>query len=179
MSQPEPARPAKLVIGLFMQDKSLLAAPAAELVKRFGSIDMVSPWFPFDFTNYYLKEMGDALYRRILVFGPLIKQSRLAEIKRFTNEIEKEHAHNGRRQVNIDPGYLLQERFVLATGKNFAHRIYVGDGIYADLTLVYQKKGYKPLPWTYPDYAHASMCSFLGQIRDKYIIDLKAYAEGK
>ena len=77
------------------------------------------------------------------------------------------------RQVNIDPGFLLMERLVLATGKNFAHRIYIGKCIYADLTLIYQKNGYQPLPWTYPDYAHESIRNFLILVRNKYMEDLK------
>jgi hypothetical protein len=91
----------------------------------------------------------------------------------FTNDLEHEHSSNGKRVVNIDPGYLLHERFVLATGKNYSHRIYIGKGIYADLTLIYAKGGFKPLPWTYPDYASEIIITFLEQVRKKYTIDLK------
>ncbi|MBU1181627.1 MAG: DUF4416 family protein, partial [Proteobacteria bacterium] len=72
-----------------------------------------------------------------------------------------------------DPGYMLCERFVLATGKNYTHRIYIGDGIYADLTLIYQKSGFKKLPWTYPDYYNEKMVSYLKAVREKYMVDLK------
>ena len=84
---------------------------------------------------------------------------------------------DGKRSVNIDPGYLLYERFVLATGKNYSHRIYVGQGIYADLTLIFQKGAYRPLPWTYPDYADAPMADFLMEVRHKYGEDIKKPAE--
>ena len=76
--------------------------------------------------------------------------------------------------MNLDPGYLLYERFVLATGKNFSHRIYIGRGIYADLTLVYQKGAYRSLPWTYPDYAADTMRAFLTTVREHYAADLAA-----
>ena len=81
----------------------------------------------------------------------------------------------GRRRVNLDPGYLLLERFVLASGKNFTHRIYIGQGIYADLTLMFQKGAFRTLPWTYPDYAARDMQSFLTQVRRKYAADLAVH----
>jgi hypothetical protein len=118
--------------------------------------------------------MGAPLYRRVFSFERLIAQEQLAEIKCRTNSLETKLSTQGRRSVNIDPGYLLFERFVLATGKNYTHRIYIGRGIYADLTLIYQKGAYRPLPWTYPDYAAPQMGSFLVKVRQKYGADLKA-----
>jgi len=173
MSHPQPPKPAKLLIGLFTKKRERMAAAAADLMESFGSIDMVSPLFPFDFTTYYEKEMGFPLFRRIFVFKSLIQQEDLADIKLRTNAIETLYSADGMRQVNIDPGFLLMERLVLATGKNFAHRIYIGKCIYADLTLIYQKNGYQPLPWTYPDYAHGSIRDFLILVRNKYMEDLK------
>ncbi|MBI5593638.1 MAG: DUF4416 family protein [Deltaproteobacteria bacterium] len=173
MSHPQSPKPAKLVIGLFTRKRELMAAVVADLMESFGPIDLVSPLFPFDFTTYYEKEMGTALVRRIFVFKSLIQQDDLADIKLRTNAIETLFSADGMRQVNIDPGYLLMERLVLATGKNFAHRIYIGKRIYADLTLIYQKNGYQPLPWTYPDYAHDTIRDFLILVRNKYMEDLK------
>lgn len=96
-------------------------------------------------------------------------QDRLADIKHTTNAIEARFAANGRRRVNIDPGYLTMERFVLATGKNFTHRVYLEQGIYADLTLLYQHNDFTPLPWTYPDYAGSEMRHFLLMVRERYV----------
>ena len=172
MSVPQPAKPAKLVVGLFTARQSLLESIAEILTKQFGPIDLVSPWFLFDQTTYYHPEMGAPLYRWLLVFEPLIRQNDLARIKRFTNGVEAEFATDSRRAVNLDPGYLLHERFVLATGKNFTHRIYMEDGIYADLTLIYQKGNYRALPWTYPDYREPQMLQFLDLVRRKYGFNL-------
>lgn len=172
MSLPKAPKPAKLIIGLFMKEKHLMEKIAAELIKAFGSIDMVSSWFPFDYTGYYEPEMSAPLYRRMLAFKELVRQSALADIKILTNEIESNFSPKEKRLVNIDPGYLLKERFVLATGKNFAHRIYIGNKIYADLTLIYTKGEFKKLPWTYPDYSAKNMQSFLRQVRKKYVADL-------
>jgi hypothetical protein len=173
MSLPQPPKPAKLIIGLFTHDQELASAAAPLLVEQFGPLDMVSPWFPFDFTDYYEKEMGSPLFRRLLVFKPLIQQDTLADIKLATNAVESQFTLNGCRQINIDPGYLLLERLVLATGKNYAHRIYIGKDIYADLTLIFHNNGFQPLPWTYPDYAHDAIRNFLMMVRKKYRMDLK------
>ena len=91
----------------------------------------------------------------------------------MTNALETEFSVDQKRRVNIDPGYLVLERFVLATGKNFAHRIYLGRSIYADLTLVYRRGGFQTLPWTYPDYAAETMLKFLDQVRQKYVLEMK------
>lgn len=173
MSLPQTPKPAKLVIGLFMKDKGLIEPLATELTNRFGPVDTVSCWLVFDFTSYYAREMGTPLFRRMFSFKNLIRQSDLAAIKLITNEIEKTYAVDNKRRVNIDPGYMLQERFVLATGKNFSHRIYIGQGIYADLTLIYQKGAFQTLPWTYPDYADETMHKYLLQVRHRYVLNLK------
>jgi Domain of unknown function (DUF4416) len=172
MSKPREPKSAKLVIGLFMKDRALFEPLVAELVSEFGALDLVSRWMPFDYTAYYEQEMGTPLFRRLLAFNSLIQQLDLAGIKLATNRLEDQYADNGRRRVNIDPGYLLYERFVLASGKNFCHRIYVGQKIYADLTLIYQQGGYETLPWTYPDYADRPIISFLEQVRARYAVDL-------
>lgn len=173
MSRPQPPSPAKLVIGLFMKDKALLPPLAETLVDAFGPVDLVSPWLSFDYTNYYEPEMGAPLFRRILAFKSLIAQEDLSAIKLETNRLEGDHTDHNQRRVNIDPGYLLLERFVLATGKNFSHRIYIGSNIYADLTLTYSKGAFQTLPWTYPDYASTEIRQFLLQVRHKYSMDMK------
>ncbi|MBW2740925.1 MAG: DUF4416 family protein, partial [Deltaproteobacteria bacterium] len=97
----------------------------------------------------------------------------------ITNKIEKKYSKNDKRLINIDPGYMLQERFVLATGKNYAHRIYIGMDIYADLTLIYQKGSFKKLAWTYPDYTEKNMLAYLEMVRNKYAVDLKMRSEAE
>ena len=173
MSLPQPPTPAKLIVGFFLRDKTLAADIARALQDRFGPLDMISAWLDFDFTTYYEREMGAPLSRRLIVFQSLVEQTELAAIKRLTNALEQTSQRQGRRRVNIDPGYLLPERFVLATGKNFTHRIYIGQGIYADLTLIYQKGAFRTLPWTYPDYADQLLIDFLTLVRKKYMLDLK------
>ncbi|WP_457553433.1 DUF4416 family protein [Desulfobacula sp.] len=175
MSIPKNPDAAKLVIGCIMNDKKLIETLFPLLEEAFGPVDMISCWLDFAYTDYYYKEMGTPLFRKVFVFNNLIAQDMLALIKEKTNEIEHGFAIEQKRSVNIDPGYLLSSRFILATGKDYSHRIYIGHKIYADLTLMYSKKhGFKTLEWTYPDYASEGLISFLSKVRDKYILDLKA-----
>lgn len=176
MSRPSRPKPAKLVVGAFMADRRRFPRLATDLEGLWGSIDIVSPWLPFDYTDYYHAEMGSPLYRRMVSFQALVPQEQLVAVKLATNRLEESYRAPQGRRLNIDPGYLLLERFVLATGKNFAHRIYLAEGIYADLTLIFQRGGFTSLPWTYPDYADQRMLAFLDRVRAKYAADLKAAA---
>jgi hypothetical protein len=173
MSTPKAPDPAKLVVSVFMKEQQVFDQIFDRLEQIAGPCDIISKWLDFDFTDYYYKEMGSPLYRRLIAFKPLIEQASLASIKLATNSLEKACLDGGNRQVNIDPGYLLSSRFVLATGKEYSHRIYIGHNIYADLTLMYTKKGFKTLEWTYPDYASSAVTGFLEKVRNKYLLDLK------
>ena len=179
MSQPKEPMPAKLVVSVFLKEKTRIKSVVEALMDNFGPVDLISAWMPFDWTTYYQREMGRPLYRRMMAFNRLIEQDALPDIKLNTNHIEKQHGVDNKRCVNIDPGYLLLERFVLATGKNFSHRIYIGKRIYADLTLVYKKGGFRALPWTFPDYADPGMHVFLEKVREKYAFDLKQKSSDK
>ena len=174
MSRPQVAQPAKLVISILLNDLTLLAEVSAALSSTFGPVDITSGWFDFNYTDYYRDEMGSPLRRRMFAFRQLVAQEDLSAIKLHTNALEAVYTLSGRRRVNIDPGYLLYERFVLATGKNYTHRIYIGQGIYADLTLIFQKGRYRPLPWTYPDYASHEIGDFLMHVRTQYASDIKS-----
>jgi hypothetical protein len=107
-------------------------------------------------------------------FAKLVWPEFLVDAKLWAQEIEQSFlSENGARQVNVDPGYLAAERFVLATGKNFVHRIALTKGVYADLTLIYSGRSFQSLPWTYPDYAGKDIQGFLGQVRKKYFFDIQ------
>ncbi|MCP3900201.1 MAG: DUF4416 family protein [Desulfobacteraceae bacterium] len=172
MSIPKKPLPAKLLIGFFMQEKEIFDEILTIIKEKLGIIDIISPWFDFDYTDYYEKEMGNNLFRRIIVIKDLIEQEELAKIKNITNLIEKSYESDGKRKINIDPGYMLPSRFILATGKDFSHRIYIGENIYADLTLIFKNGDFHTLEWTYPDYAARDMRDFLLKVRGKYLLDL-------
>jgi hypothetical protein len=173
VSTPKKPDAAKLVISVFMNDKLLFDELLPVLEKAFGATEQISDWFDFDYTDYYKGEMGGPLFRRMISFGSLVAQDDLALIKETTNAMEKNWAVNGQRNLNLDPGYLLLSRFVLATGKDFSHRIYIGRGIYAEVTLMFKKGKFQSLAWTYPDYASTEMTRFLMDVRRGYVADLK------
>ena len=173
MSRPGQAEPVKLVFSVFAKDTSLLNETIEILSSSYGQPDFVSAIQLFNYTDYYDSEMGDGLVRRFLSMEKLIRPEHLPDIKLATNEVENKSASELRRQVNIDPGYISKSHLILATGKAYTHRPYLRDGIYADLTLVYQGKKFCALPWTYPDYADEKQLLMLSKIRAKYLLQLK------
>ena len=177
MSSPHEAEDVKLISSLFSPHKELIGKVIAELEQIFGPTDWISPELFFDRTKYYTKEMSWPLHRRFVSFEPLIRPRRIVEIKLTTNRIENEKLLEGKRQINIDPGYISLERLVLATGKNYTHRIYLSKGIYADLSLVFRKGSFYPLQWTYKDYASPEIIAFFNNVRERYKKQLRGIAD--
>ena len=161
--------PVMLVAGVLAQTPALADAAEAALEREFGSMSRRSPDVPFDYTDYYEPEMGPKLTRRWVAFARLIEPDRLAAAKLATNRLELEFTEEGRRKVNLDPGLLSLHSLVLATTKDFAHRIYLGDGIFAEVTLLFESGEFRALPWTYPDYKSATCLEFLVQCREQML----------
>jgi hypothetical protein len=170
MSQPQAAQQAKLIAGILFGDFQIHEYALLGLEREFGSLDFLTEPEPFTYTTYYEREMGTGLYRQTIAFQDLLSPEILPDIKLLTNGLEQKLALcEKKRRVNIDPGLLSEERLILATGKNYIHRIYLRSGIYADLTLIFQKGRYLPLPWTYPDYRTPSILHFFGVLRQKLV----------
>jgi len=165
MGLPAPFSPAKLVCAVLLRDTLLLEKLTARLRREFGEIDFQSEPLAFDFTEYYRNEMGSGLLRVFFSFATLMDPARLSDAKLATNHIEEEFSADGARQVNVDPGLLFESRFVLATTKDYSHRIPLQNGIYAEVTLLYTQKQFRPLPWTYPDYRSSEYHRILSRIR--------------
>jgi hypothetical protein len=168
--------PWKLVMGLLFSGEIQPPSLNSRLEAEFGPVDYQSPVLPFTFTTYYQNEMGDAIFRRFISFGNLVQPETLADIKILTNSIEEEYLSASGRQVNLDPGLLSLSRFILATTKDNSHRIPLRKGIYAELTLQFAQKDFRPLPWTYPDYATREYRDILKKIRDIFRDNLKQNA---
>ncbi len=173
MSEPKQPEPVKLISSIFAGSKDSITLSIKKLSALFGSVDYISTFIAFDFTGYYEAEMGGSLIRRFITFEKLISPERLPEIKGMTNAIEKELVEKDNRRVNIDPGYMAQAHLILATGKAYTHRPYLKNGIYADLTLIYRHNSFRPLDWTYPDYAEERTVGLFNTIRKHYLIQLK------
>ena len=166
-----PARTFLSVLSARWDDFWLVLRP--QLAELLGAIDYESDLIPFTQTAYYDLELGTPISRRILSFARPLPMDDLPAVKLATNRIESEWNPSGRRIFNLDPGYVTQERLVLATGKNFSHRIYLENGIWADLTLIFHKGDWFDLPWTFPDYATTEIKMHLTRIRDLYKRDLQ------
>ena len=177
MSIPKESTEVKLVSSLFSTEDDLIRNVIKEMEGHFGSVDWVSEKLVFDRTEYYAKEMGWPLFRRFISFSELISPDYLVDIKLLTNTIENGHLVKKRRKINIDPGYISLERLVLATGKNYTHRIYLDKGVFADLTLVFHGGTFMPLIWTYPDYANEKFIRYFNMVRVRYLRYLRE--EGK
>jgi hypothetical protein len=158
----------KLFASILFRGNENLLKTLDMLSAKIGAIDEQTTVAPFLHTNYYEKEMGRDLMRTFILFGAPIEREALPEVKLITNEIEQFFAFGKKRTVNVDPGYVALEHVILATTKGYAHRVHLKNGIYADLTLMYRNGTYRPLEWTYPDYAEAQTISLFLQWREHY-----------
>ncbi|MFQ5442171.1 MAG: DUF4416 family protein [Thermodesulfobacteriota bacterium] len=164
----------KLVVSIFSVDDGLFLPVLKGLEERFGPVDFLSEPLKFDLTDYYNKEFGEgAKTRKVASFQELINTGDMPEIKVFSNGLEENYLKEGGRRINIDPGYITLERFVLASCKNFSHRVHIGGGVYADLTLVFREGSFRALDWTYPDYLEGAMVGVLMEIRRRYAFKIK------
>lgn len=165
MGIPREPAPAKLVMAMLAPQEEWFDRAEGALQKRFGPIDYRSDTLPFGYTTYYAPEFGGGLLRRFAAFERLIDQGQLAAIKTWTNGLEQEWAEAGNRRINLDPGYMTLAKFVLATTKDHSHRVYLGQGIYGEVTLSYRDRDWRPWPWTYPDYRSEAYRRILHEIR--------------
>jgi len=170
---------AKFIAAVMVNAAELLVEVKRILQTSFGPIDLESDVYPFTFTDYYASEMGTELRKQILSFDGLLDASELAMRKLRSNEIEAQFAirriEGLRRRVNIDPGYVTDSKLVLASTKDFSHRVYIGEGIFGEVTLRYSRTaGFGPLEWTYPDYRTDLVLDFLHSVRTRYMEQLRS-----
>ncbi|GJQ48823.1 hypothetical protein KsCSTR_40430 [Candidatus Kuenenia stuttgartiensis] len=170
-------KPANLIIGVLSGVQVLFAQIGETLEGYFGEIDLRSNIQPFHYTRYYNDEMGEGILRQFFSFERLIMPDEIAAIKIKTNALEEAIASEEKyvvaRPVNIDPGYINESRLILASTKDFSHRIYLRDGIYAEVTLDYRQGKYESFPWTFPDYKSSEYQEFFLLVRGHYVKKLK------
>ena len=155
-------------------DPALFKKAALHLAKIFGPVDFTSDIITFDQTSYYEKEMGRNLQRQFISFKRLILPAKLILIKRQANKLEFKLSQNRQhRAINLDPGYLEYGKLVLATTKDHQHRLYLGQGIFGEVTLRYTNGSFTPWEWTYPDYATQEYINIFNHIRKLYQKQIK------
>ena len=172
MALPRSPTPALFVLAAFSRYEDAFLAARTELEHSFGPIALTSEPFAFDQTAYYEPTMGPGLRKCLWAFHDLIVPDRLPELKHHTNALEASISASGSyaeaRPINLDPGYLVLGKFLLATTKDQAHRVYLRDGIYAEVTLRYHAGAFHPWDWTYADYRLPEVLAFLEQARTFY-----------
>lgn len=174
IQEPEPV---KLIVAMLSNRLDLFPEAMQKLSRVYGPVDFSSAPIPFTFTSYYDEEMGSGLMRQFCSLQRLIDPSLLSDVKIFSTEIERESARDVegelKRGINIDPGYIALSKLVLASTKERSHRIYIGKGIYAEVTLQYEKKRFNPWHWTYPDFRSEEYLRICSHIREIYVQQLR------
>ncbi|MEN6578015.1 MAG: DUF4416 family protein [Phycisphaerales bacterium] len=172
--------PVKLIVGILASDERCLAAAREAVLGALGPADLFSEVWAFDQTDYYADELGPRVLRQFVSIEQLIDPGDLANIKHRTNEIEQQLAAvlamPFPRPVNLDPGVIEPSKLILASTKNFAHRIYIGRKMYAEVTLVFDKGQWRLLPYTFPDYKRAEYHEFFSMVRSRLVEQLRQQA---
>ena len=172
---PTEAPGAFLFFGVFTHYAALLEETRRRVEDRFGPMHPlgISPVYPFPETRTYAREMGSPLVRQFFVLSELQPQDCLATIKRETIAMEEAIRNMEQfavdRPVNIDPGLLNDCRVILASTKDYAHRIYRGRGIWEEITLIFRHGQFETLPWTYPDFRAPTYHAFFEQLRNELL----------
>ena len=170
--------PVKLIVGILAASEDCLRAAIEALTQEFGQLDCVSDVWAFTQTDYYKNETGENILRQFVSVEKLIDPGSLAEIKHTTNKLEQKLADKLNlglsRPVNLDPGIIEPSKLILATTKNYSHRIYIGEKMYAEVTLIFDKGCWHPLPYTYPDYKQQCYFDFFDKVRTRLVEQLRS-----
>jgi len=177
MGTPREPKPVKLFIALLAAHDELFSQVENDLSALFGPIDSAGAILSWTVSDYYESEMGAGLRRRFISFDRLISPEALADIKHKTHNVEDSYPRadgtGRRRRVNIDPGYIDAGKVVLASAKGATHRVYLHSGIYGEMTLLYYDGSFRPFPYTYSDYLWPETMAFLGNLRARYLEQVK------
>ena len=172
---PKEPEPVKLFHGILYSDEQKLQLAKEKLQESFGPIDYTSSRYNFEVTGYYVAEMGAPIFREFISHQKMIHPKELANIKIVTNEIEESLENSGKRKVNIDSGYMDVCKVVLASAKYNGQKIYLDHGIYADLTLYYEKGNFYHYPWSFPDFRSGEYNRAFQMIHERYKVQHKKW----
>ncbi len=158
---------AKLFVGVMFSDEKLLNKVIGDLKQKFGELEEDYLEYDFDFTNYYEEEMGKNLKKRIIVFKDLINREEIADIKIFTNELEEKYSKDGKRQVNLDPGYFTKDQLLLPSAKESAYKVYLGKGVFGHLCLIFSGNKAIEVNRTFPDFRTEQVKNFFLDLKNR------------
>jgi hypothetical protein len=173
----------KLIIGILASERKVLSAAMEAIEDRFDRVDLASDVWPFTHTQYYKDQTGPNILRQFVSIDRLIDPGKLSKIKHKTNKLEQKLAAKLKiplpRPVNLDPGIIEPSKLILASTKNYSHRIYIGKKIFAEVTLIFDKGYWRPLPYTYLDYRQECYFEFFEKVRTRLLEQLKQSAQHK
>lgn len=162
--------PVLLIMAVTSRYDAALDWAAERASRSWGGLADRSAAFEFNETDYYLATMGSGLRKQFLAFEQPLDPADLPGVKLETGRWEQEYAqlagHPEPRPLNLDPGYLTAAKLVLASTKDHSHRLYLGEGIFAEVTLYYRLGRWQHREWTYPDYRRADFQEFFLRLRD-------------
>ena len=162
-------KPVLLIAAITSRHASAIQWAIEKAIPVWGDVTLQSPVFDFTETDFYTKTMGQELKKQLIAFQPF-DPTGLPETKIDSNAWEAEYtsgnSHAESRSINIDPGYISEAKLVLATTKDRDHRLYIRDGIFAEVTLHYHRGIWTKSRWTYPDYQRADFHQFFTECRD-------------
>lgn len=169
MGQPTFHSPVLLLLAAFSHHEDALAWARQRATEAWGPVALESPRFDFRETRYYEPTMGAGLRKVFFAFARPYDPANLVDTKLETNRWEEAYAELAdpaeSRPLNLDPGYLTLGKLVLASTKDFAHRIYLNRGIYAEVTLYYKHHAWQHHQWTFADYRREDYQAFFSQCR--------------
>ncbi len=173
MGIPREPEKALLFVGTLFSEEDWYVRSKEILTELYGPVLFESDTYRWEHTDYYRDELGWPIYRRFIFFERIIDPAEIVQIKLKTNQIEAGLSRDGKRRINLDPGYITPSKLVLATTKNYAHRIYLGKGIYGEVTLFYRKGGFRAHEFTYRDYQMPEYLELFKKMRDKLMDMIK------
>jgi hypothetical protein len=184
--------PSVRFVAVFSAEDRFLRIALERLEAHWGKIASLGQAFDFVESPYYLRTMlvprpsetsldrtPRALRKQMALFADPYDPAELAADKLQSNRWERDWTEeltscqdDSKRLVNIDPGYLSMTKLVLASTKNREHRIYLRDGIYAEVTLAFRDQVWTSMPWTYADYQRPDVLEFLKLARKGFTSNL-------
>lgn len=173
MGTAEQPSQAKLFLAILYRPDAAIDTIMDEITAVFGPVEHTYGPISFAFSDYYRDEVGEHPLKMYMTFERLIERDMLPALKNATNGIESKYMDNGVRTANLDPGYLVKDKLVLATTKDFYHRLYLSDGIFGEVTLHFRKDVFRYFSWTYPDYMDPAFLEFLTRERAAFVHDTR------
>jgi len=164
--------PGQLIVSIIYSHIDAVVDALRLLEKQFGRVRCETVDIQYTNTDRYEEEMGSNLVRRLFSFEKLVERDSLPEIKSVCQEIERQLGDQVGdfvfRAANLDPGVLTPDNLVMASNREYNHRIYLADGVFAEIQLIWAHGQFTRLPWTNHDFCDDEVVDFLIRVRQTF-----------